>query len=184
MVKKISLVLWLIIICRLSYCDEVEFGASVYFQEHIPCDPYCTYSSSQLIYDSSKFDYPCTINQISFRYRINYSEPEDIVNDITILMGEADLESFDAGYIDPSQLEVSFQGSVSSYNFQTYNNENEGWLVIDLDQPFSYSKEHNLIIHFHEASPLGGNSSDRFYSFTTLTCTAVSFLSFRSSRFK
>lgn len=174
--KSIIIVVWFVIMVNVSFGYQLEIGNSEDCDQHVPCDPFLVYSSSQLIYSSSYFEYPCTINQISFRYHINSDNPEDIINNITLMLGQVNLTDLESGYVDPSQLEIAFQGDIASYNFQTYNSDGDGWLVINLSQPYYYDTEANLIIFFIENCPGRGLNSDNFYSFGTESTTSLCFV--------
>ncbi len=177
--KKIAI--WFV--CCLLYVNtclslQLEIGNGDDAGQHLPCDPFYSHSSCQLIYNNSYFDVACTINQLSFNYNLVSENPETYINDITIMIGEADITSYEDedDYVDLNDLEVCFEGNLTANNFQAINSEGDGWMVINLDNPFYYSSSENLIIFFLENNSNHGINSDNFISFTTNQTTSMCFI--------
>lgn len=181
--KLIMLLVWLCLFNAQIFCYQVIVGEGTETGQHLPCDPYYSHSGSQLIYDSNYYYYCGLITQISFQYQFISDNPENFINDITIMMGETSLNSYqdEDDFVNLDQLELCFAGDLTGANFQSINNTGAGWMTIVLDQPFYYSKTGNLVVFFIENDSDIGNNGDNFINFSTAQNTSMCFIDFNNS---
>ena len=176
--KSIMLIIWLGLFFIQLCGYQVVIGNGSNSSQHLPCDPFYNHSGSQLIYDSNYFPYSGTITEISFQYQFLSDNPADFLNNVTLMIGESQLDSFedDESYIDLDELEICFEGNLTENNFQAINNNGAGWFKVTLDQAYYYSKTGNLILFFLENNPENGSNGDNFISFLTSQNTSLCFV--------
>lgn len=177
--KKLVLLIilfWLSI--NLINCYQVLVGAGNDTSQHLPCDPHYKHSGSQLIYKSDYFPYSGVITELSFEYQFVSANPATFLNNITVMMGESEIDSYQDGYsfIPLEQLELCFAGNLTGANFQATNTSGAGRLYITLQEPFSYSKTGSLILFFMENDSDNGSNGDNFKSFSTSLNTSMCFI--------
>ena len=180
--SKQIIIVWLLLVCSFSFCFQLNVGEGTVVNQHLPCDPYYNHSGSQLIYDSDYFPYNGIITQISFHYNFTSANPESFINDITIMIGESSLDSYENedDFVDLNLLELCFEGNLTEDNFQAINGEGEGWMVIQLTQPYSYSGSGNLILFFLENNSENALNSDNFLVFSTPQNSSMCFIDFEN----
>lgn len=176
--KSVIVLVWFCLFFVQIHCYQVLVGSGNDIDQHLPCDPPYNYSGSQLIYDSNYFPFCGDISEISFQYQFLSDNPELFLNDITLLIGETQLNSFEVGEsaIAVDELEVCFEGNLTGDNFVATNNSGAGWLHLTLDQPYYYSKTNNLVLFFIENNPEAGSNGDNFLSFSTPENTSMCFI--------
>ncbi len=176
---KISiLTAWLLVMMSIGNCYQLNVGNGTEHNQHLPCDPFYNHSGSQLIYDRNYFPYNGTITQLSFQYQFTTTTPETIINDVTLMMGEAPTNFYqnEEDFIALNQLELCYSGNLTADNFQASNSTGSGWMTIDLTQAYSYSGNGNLIVFFMENHTNSGLNSDNFLAFSTSGNTSMCFV--------
>lgn len=156
-------------------CSQIIVGNGEDYSQHIPCDPFYNHSLSQLIYDVDYFPYSGTITQLAFEYNFVTPNPQNFLNNITIMLGETSQTEFTDGddWLDLEQLTLCYEGVLTAANF-TYNSvEDINLLLIPLQNYFYYSKNSNLVILFLENESTRGANADDFIAFTTPRATSL-----------
>lgn len=167
--KSIVLLVLVLFLITVSFCNEVIIGQGEDYSQHVPCDPFYNHSSSQLIYDVEYFPYSGTITQLAFECRFVTPNPENYINNITVMLGETTKSEFTDvdDWFDLEQLTLCYEGLLTQNNFTYNSEEGTNLMLIPLQNYFYYSQTSNLVIFFLENEPQRGCSADDFIAFTT-----------------
>ena len=138
----------------------VQIGSGDVLNQNLPWEPYYRYTYSQTIYYPNEINRPHgeSISSVGYYYNGN-----SVISDlIQIYMGYTDDLAFSSNtsWVPVGDLTLVFDGEVTTTN----HTDQPNWLMIDLDTPFSYNANSNLVIAVREyqGGPYHG-SSDDFY---------------------
>lgn len=176
--KSIILLVLALFMVTLLPSEQVIVGQGDDYSQHIPCDPFYNHSLSQLIYDLEYFPYSGTITQLAFEYQFVTPNPENYINNITVMIGETTKAEFSDGddWLDLDQFTICYEGLLTQNNFIYNSEEGINLMLIPLQNYFYYSKSTNLVILFLENEPQRGSNADDFIAFTTPRQTSLCYL--------
>lgn len=134
-----------------------QIGDGTLTDEHFPMESYFVFSYSQTIYTASELSLDsCLIDKIAYQY----NGASAWTNDIVIYMGN----TIQSSYLGASDW-VSVSQQIEVYNGPFTVPDSEGWVEIELDTPFNYDGEHNLVISFDENTDTYGGNNEEFYCY-------------------
>jgi hypothetical protein len=122
----------------------------------LPFEPFYRHSYSQSIYLANEIGIEGQrLENISWHYNGNSAWGPD---EFRILLGHTDETSFadSESWIDASELSEVFTGTINVP-------EEDGWIDIQLDMPFVYDNNQNLVVAVFHSVPDYHSSSDEFY---------------------
>ena len=138
----------------------VQIGSGNIVDQGLPWDPFFRYTYSQTIYYPGEINRANgeTINSLSYHFNGN----SIFTDQVEIYMGYTNNDSFASihSWIPFEDLSLVYNGEVTT---TTYINQ-ENWVEIILDTPFTYNNSSNLVIAVREY--LGGSyhsNADDFY---------------------
>ena len=148
---------------QLSAQEETTYAVGEYgtgTSYSVPANNYFCYSYTQSIYPLDSLQ-PGLIMAISYKYA--HTAPVTI-NPTTIYMAEVARSSFGStnDYEPLNNLTEVFSGTVTF---------SQGWVRIDLDEPFNYTGEGNLLVAYLNGK---GSYEDQSYVFNTFPITSAS----------
>lgn len=148
---------------QLSAQEETTYAVGEYgtgTSYSVPANNYFRYSYTQSIYPLDSLQ-PGLITAISYKYA--HTAPVTI-NPTTIYMAEVARSSFSStnDYEPLNNLTEVFSGTVTF---------SQGWVRIDLDEPFNYTGEGNLLVAYLNGK---GSYEDQSYVFNTFPITSAS----------
>jgi len=122
----------------------------------LPIEPFYKYSYSQSIFLQSEINMARPIEKIYYYW--NGAAATVNSNNWTVYMGHTPNTSFDSGtaWIQLSDLTEVFSGTVSLPAV-------EGWIEIELINPFNYDNVNNLVVAVDENADLYDGYSEYFY---------------------
>lgn len=175
MQKSFVLLFWVMLQIAILPCSQLIVGHGNDHSQHIPCDPFYNHSLSQLIYNVEYFPYSGTITQLAFEYDFVTPNPQNYLNNITIMLGETSKTEFSDGddWLDLEELTLCYEGVLTAANFTYNSSEDVNLLLIPLQNYFYYSKNSNLAILFLENEPTRGANADDFVAFSTPRATSL-----------
>jgi len=139
----------------VNYIDGMEvteIGDGNYTDKHIPMESDDNYTYSQTLYFSEDIGtLSAPISSISYNYNGNSVWTQQV----DIYMGHTTLDTLD-NWVDIRDLTLVYSGMVSVSNI-------ESWVIIQLNNPFTYDNNSNLIVAFDENSAQVGSDGDEFY---------------------
>ncbi len=164
--KRLLLFAMAIVFAMQLSAQETTYAVGEYStgtSSYVPCYTFYNYSYSQSIYPADSLQ-PGMITAISYKYAASDSETIPSV----IYMGEVTRSAFSGitDWIPVSELTQVFSGSV------TFSN---GWVRIDLNEPFNYTGEGNLVVAY--VNERGYYTSSRY--FNTFSINSASLYEYR-----
>lgn len=136
--------------------------------KHIPVSAYWNYTYSQSIYPQSSLNKQNKrISKLGYQW--NGVRSGNTANNIVVYMGHTDKEVFDnnTDWVPFSQLTEVFRGTIDIPT-------TAGWVMFDLDTPFTYNNIQNLVIAVDENNPAADDELDHFFYSTNTTGQARS----------
>ena len=138
----------------------VQIGNGFIVDQNLPWEPWYRYSYSQTIYYPDEINRPHgeAITTVAYHYNGNLS----FTDLVQIYMGYTNENEFAStnSWLSADDLTLVFDGEVTT----TTHTDQPNWLVMELDTPFFYSANSNLVIAVREYQ--GGywhTSTDDFY---------------------
>ena len=135
----------------------VEIGDGTSAAYYAPIGTYYNYSITEQLYTSEEIGMAGTISSISFNYAL--TDPKDF--NVTVYMANVDAADLSSAGISLAEAEQVFQGTVSV--------SGTGWVTIELDSPFAYDGQSNLLIGFNKTGGATWFSGNSWYYTTTST---------------
>jgi hypothetical protein len=140
--------------------DTIQIGTGTQVSQALPMEPYYGYSYSQSIYHQNNFSgKKGWIEEIWYNYTSQTGYGPDAI-EVFIGTTAKTQYSNDSDWVAASQLTKVYQGNINIP-------PGSGWVKIQLDAPYFYSGNGNLVVAFDENTPGYHSSSDDFY------CTQV-----------
>lgn len=130
--------------------------------KHIPVSPYWGYTYSQTIYPQSMLNkQDKRISKLGYQW--NGVRSGNSVNNIVVYMGHTDKTVFEdnTDWIPLNQLTEVYRGYIDVP-------ATAGWVMFEMDTPFTYNNTQNLVIAVNEINPAGDDELDHFF-FSTVT---------------
>lgn len=136
----------------------VEIGDGTVVSQNLPWEPFYRYTYSQSIYlatDLVASGGGPRITQVGYHFNGNSS----FTDSIRVFIGYTNMTQFDSNtsWVPLDSLQLCFEGSVTTP-------AEDGWISIDLANPFFYTPGRNIVIGVHE--PMAGpyhDSDDDFF---------------------
>ena len=138
----------------------VQIGSGTVVNQNLPWEPFYRYTYSQTIYYPNEINRPHgeSISAVFYHFNGN-SVFSDLVQ---IYMGYTNQNVFEtnSSWVPVNDLTLVFDGEVTTTNYT----DQENWIEILLDTPFTYNANSNLVIAVREyqGGPYHG-SADDFY---------------------
>jgi len=146
----------------------VQIGSGYEVTQSIPCEPAWQYTYSQSLYKQDEINISDKqIETIWYQFNGNSA----FTDDVDIYMGHSELESV-SDWVPVEDLTLVYSGSVTT----TASAAN--WVEIELDIPFLYNNEENLVIAYDENTVASHSYDDDFYC--TLTPQTMSVVEYNN----
>lgn len=159
---KVTLILFLLLFAVTLGAETIQIGYGELINQNLPWEPSRIYSYSQQVYLSTEIGVSGYINTLSFQYTVSNIYFYSCNRDIKIWMGNTPRGELD-DWVPLDSLQLVYDGVLSLSDFFG-GLPGQGWLNIDLDAPFLYDSEYNLLIAVDENTPDYSSTADDFYS--------------------
>ena len=156
----IILTTWL----SLTFGQTIQIGSGSLLRQGLPLKPYLHYSYSQQLYYASEIGSPGLITGLSFQYNVHSTAYYQTNCQIRVWMACNPLTEL-TDWVDPDSLSLVFQGQLPQSAYSA-GLPGTGWMHIELDTPFEYTQQANLLIAVKEDSPGRGHTQDDFFCTT------------------
>ena len=142
----------------------IEIGNADGFWWNTPLNIWYQNSITEVVYQQEWIGIACFINSVA--YHANISTNGINAFGLKIFMGELPYDDLSAGWITADELMLVFDGTVAP-------EAGDYWLQIDLDEPFIYMNEENLVVMVVKDDDEYYSTSDQFY-YTESGISAIS----------
>jgi hypothetical protein len=160
--KRICLLFLLFSVISASLGAElVQVGEGDLINENLPWEPARIYSYTQQVYLSPEIGISGYVNSLAFQYTVSSNIFLPCNQNIRIWMGNTPRGQLE-NWVPLDSLELVYDGTLSQTDFSG-GLPGQGWLNIDLDAPFLYDSEYNLLIAVDENTPDYSSTADDFY---------------------
>ena len=154
----------------LARAEEVMIGnaESTTTQYTLPVNMYYHYSLTQQIYTAEEIGMAGTINSIAFEYTHTASFN---MNGVKVYMMNVDKETFETttDMVSLADAELVWEG--------TFAATEAGWVTLDLDTPFAYDGQSNLLVCCYDPTSGYPGSSFKFRTTATTDYLALAYYS-------
>ncbi|MDD4224716.1 MAG: choice-of-anchor J domain-containing protein [Candidatus Cloacimonetes bacterium] len=141
--------------------EMIQIGDGALFNQGLPIEAFRSYSYSQQLYRAAEINTAGLISNLSFQYSIASPEFLDHSAAWKVYLGHTSRNHLDT-WVPADSLDLVFDGTLTLADFYGAL-PGQGWLQIDLTNPFFYNGVDNLLLAVDENSDLGGSTADEFF---------------------
>lgn len=140
--------------------EVVQIGDGNLTNQGLPIEAARVYSYSQQLYLASEIGFSGVINSLSFQYNIASNIWLGNSAAWKIWLGQTGRDSLNF-WVPLDSLSLAFDGVLDAGDFSGAL-PGQGWLTINLDTPFFYDSQSNLLLAVDENMPGSSSTSDEF----------------------
>lgn len=158
--SRFVLLMLLLVFLQSAYAETITIGEGTVLHQGLPIEPIARYSYSQQLFMASEVGSGGVISQLGFHYNVASNLFFEGNRQLKLWLGHSSRSTMPA-WISTDSLSLVYDGMLSESDFSAGLPGN-GWLLVNLSQPFSYNGTDNLVIAADENSYEYGSSSDDF----------------------
>jgi len=168
-----ALLLPLITLLSLLGAEIIQIGNGTLTNQSLPIEAARNFSFSQQVYLASQINSSGLISSIAFQYSVSGSLFYQNNSLWQVWLGHTNRD-FLEGWVPLDSLSLVYDGTLSPADFSG-GLPGQGWLTIELDTPFFYNGDQNLLVAVDENSPGSSSTADEFLCFATPVVRGIVF---------